>query len=222
MVGMVLRDWKANYKEALMKALPACVEILIFGIWGFLGVWMGEGDTESKFLNYMAALELIPILFMYAIQAAYPNWLSKNMFLMPLGWEEKKKYLLTNYGAKLVFVFGLHMILTVFRICNGFSVKIAVLLLLNGLLLNSVLGIQMKGKEKVPFSYYGVQFFGLFSSISLLDAATEGDDLIVVWMIIPCFLMELILSVRIFRKEFFANLQTGCDYEALYLDKEKR
>lgn len=222
MIKMVLADFYAQRKEALKKSCGNVVLSTTYLMMWFYSFWhMG---MEKRLINITQFLVLFLVLLLHAM---YPNNLATAMFLIPVSEKERKNYLYTAYGVKLVLTTGIHII------CNSLLVALgkmiwwqAILLVLVLLLWSMVVGMSNyrfadpllhmnRGKvEDNGFRRwisYIVSAFGFFVLL-----ATDGKEIMFGWefvLIAILVIVEFLLCFWNIKKDLHTHMERGTNYE---------
>lgn len=214
---MVLKDWKSTWKEGLKRGT--------IRIWLWL-IWFAACLTLNKWNEGFAIYgQFLFSIALYYLHSMFPNRLSKAMFLLPIEREEKERYLRTNYMLKVVILEIFHIIVTLGCVINGeIAIESGILILIMGVIWNLDLGIEIVGRERAYISHVVLQIMAvLFIDCSVEDWNRARDR---VWslpfvIVVAVFLLvQLLLLVRIYRKEYQYNLNLSCDYEEDYVIRQ--
>lgn len=217
MLKMVLKDWRANWKEGVKRGTK---RIGLWALWGWICFLPDE--WAKGFAMYG---QFIFVIALYFLHSMYPNRLSKAMFLVPVERQEKEMYLRTNYLLKLILLEFLHCIVTLVCVFYGeLAIESGILILITGIIWNLDVGIEIVGKEKAMVSHGVLQVMSAF----FINLFVEEWNSARAWkwsfefgiMVAVFLVFHVLLLVRIFRKEYQDNLNLSCDYEEDYVIRQ--
>ena len=223
MIKMVVADFYAQRKEALKKSCGNVVLTSTYLMMWFYAFYIKAG-MEERLINTSQFLVLFLVLLLHAM---YPNNLATAMFLIPACEEERKNYLYTAYGVKLVLITGIH------TICNSLLVAFgkmiwwqAILLVLVLLLWSMVVGMSNyrfadpllhMNRGKVEYNGYRLWISYIVSAFCFFVLlATDGKEITLGWefvVISVLVIAEFLLCFWNIKKDFHAHMEQGMNYE---------
>ena len=232
MVKMVLKDFYARRWEALKSSLFHAIMSFIYIIF-LCNPYAGAGEMTltERIVN---GIQLFMLFLMMLIHAMYPNNLSSVMFFVPIEQKDRKMYLYTAYGIKVIGSTVIH------GICNSILVFMgqmvwwrAILLVVSLLLWNLVAGIgnfkfgdqmlqpyldKMKSYDyRMVFSYF--LFLVCFEVVICVDGTEQTGDLV---LIVALVILQILVCIWTLKKDFHFYMEQGITYEVVKKRNQKQ
>ena len=217
-VRFVLTDWRDSFQWGFRKGqFPG--EIIDW-IWVFVFSISLSGNGLSLPQNIFIIVFLIFLMASWQFQEMYPNRLLTIYHLVPMSRKEMQGFLWTNYWMKFVLLEGLCIIwLIPMCFCGRISILGAILWMIHFALVQLSKGLVRNAvdKEIASIAHGCMEVLYVVSVFFIGEILKKGAEsaTIVNIILFVLIVLEVLLCIRIFRKEVPQNFDWACSYEAL-------